>query len=109
MQERRVNPDNLTSHERYNIMEKLFNELNDKIATNKMSQDEGLKKLQESIDRIESVLIPRDGSPSIPEQIRVLNKLRNSLTGVALTVAVAGLLWVGNTFMKIYNQTIGGK
>lgn len=69
----------LTAHEQVITINSLFMSLSDRISSHKKEHDDRFDKLQACIERIENVLIPRDGTKSIPEEIRKLEDETESL------------------------------
>lgn len=92
----------LTTSEQVIILHEQFKTISDRITNHKKAQDEGFEKLQDSVDRIEKVLIPRDGSPSIPEQLRSLQSFRKQI--IAIWVFIAGI--VGKIVIGLFSKVL---
>lgn len=116
--DRRKNSDGLTAHDEVIILQNQYNSLNERITSHKLSQDEGFHKLQESISKIENVLIPKDGSASIFEEIRYLKNTEKSrkeaadnvmklAIGSATALLITTIAWLGK-FVVFMIKSIGG-
>ena len=117
--ERRKSPrEGMTAHEEVMVLHNQFTLISERITSHKLAQDEGFKRLQESITKIENVLIPKDGSASIFEEIRYLkntekdrkqasdNIMRIAIGSVvALLISVAS--WIGKVFIALYKASGG--
>lgn len=115
--DRRKNSGSLSAHDEVIILQNQYNSLNERITSHKLAQDEGFKKLQESITKIENVLIPKDGSASIFEEIRYLKnteKTRKEAADNIMRIAIGSVTallitlvaWLGK-FVVFIIKSIG--
>lgn len=115
---RKTSRDGLSAHEEVMVLHNQFLLISERITAHKQSQDEGFHKIQESISKIENVLIPKDGSASIFEEIRYLKnteserkKAVDNIMKIAIGSIAALLIsiasWIGKAVLFLL-KTMGG-
>jgi hypothetical protein len=61
----------LSAHDKIVVISQYLDTINDRISSHKKDQDTKFEKIQECVDRIESILIPKDGDKkTMPERLR---------------------------------------
>ncbi|RTL04639.1 hypothetical protein EKK58_10030 [Candidatus Dependentiae bacterium] len=76
----------LSANEKIIVLTEQYKSVTDSISRHKIEHDKRFDKLQSDIEQIKEVLIPKDGKPSIPEKIRVLEGFKNHLIAIWLLI-----------------------